>query len=583
MAESLDHLAVKRSLPRETAQVWLDDGRVYEAPVGTPLGAFIRAAEPDQVAPIVAAIVDGQLRELIYHVESDVEVTPISTATSDGMRIYRRSLSFLLISAAQELFPEARVIVDHSVPFGGYHCRLEGRQLTQAELDALEARMREIVAEDAPIRKERMPLQDAVALFRERGDDDKIRLLTYRQKGYLTTYKLRSVRDYFHGYMVPSTGCLRWFALHDYPPGFILQYPRESKPLDLQPFLEYPKLGAVFHEYGEWMQVIGVPDVGALNQTIESGRISEVVLVAEALHEKRIAQIASDIAQRRGELRLVLIAGPSSSGKTTFAKRLSVQLMANGVHPVALGLDDYFVDRERTPRDENGEYDFEGLGALDLALFNDNLLRLMDGQDVQQPHFNFRRGMRERGETLQLTPDHVILIEGIHGLNPELVSGLPSERIYRIFVSALTQLNVDRHNRVPTTDTRLIRRIVRDATTRGYSAQQTIVRWASVRRGEKRNIFPYQEHADVMVNSALVYELAVLKPFVEPLLLQIERGTPGYTEARRLLAFIKWFLSSKPDLVPDNSILREFIGGSILQDFRPWQWRNGTMIPDAGI
>jgi len=567
--------AVRLSKPRQTAQIWLDDGRVYEAPVGTPLEVFTDAAEPDQPVPIVGAIVDGQLRELTYHVESDVEVTPLSMASSDGMRIYRRSLSLLMIAAAHELFPQERVFVDHSVPFGGYHCRLEGRQLSQEELAWLENRMREIVAADAPIRKERIPLQDAVALFRERGDEDKLRLLAYRDKEYLTTYKLRGVRDYFHGYMLPSTGCLRWFALRDYPPGFILQYPRQSSPLQLQPFREFAKLGAVFQEYGEWMQVIGVPDVGALNQSIESGRISEVALVAEALHEQRIARIAYDLARQRGEVRLVLIAGPSSSGKTTFAKRLAVQLMANGVHPVALGLDDYFVDRERTPRDEQGEYDFEALGALDLSLFNDNLLRLMDGEEVELPHFNFRAGKREKGETLQLTPDHVILIEGIHGLNPGLVSGLPPERIYRIFVSALTQLNVDRHNRVPTTDTRLIRRIVRDATSRGYSAQQTIVRWASVRRGEKRNIFPFQEHADVMVNTALVYELAVLKPFVEPLLLQIEPSSPGHVEARRLLAFLRWFLPSTPDLVPDNSILREFIGGSILQDFRPWRWRNG--------
>jgi len=270
----------------------------------------------------------------------------------------------------------------------------------------------------------------------------------------------------------------------------------------------------------------------------------------------------------------VLIAGPSSSGKTTFAKRLAVQLVANGVHPMALGLDNYFVDREHTPLDENGDYDFEALKTLDLALFNEQLLQLMDGQEVILPHYNFHSGKREQGETLRLMADHVILIEGIHGLNPALVPQVPADRIYRIYVSAVTQLNIDRHNRVPTTDTRLIRRIVRDTTSRGYSAQETIDRWASVRRGEKRNIFPYQEHADVMVNTALVYELAVLKPFVEPLLLQIERGTPGYVEAKRLLAFLKWFLPCKPDLVPDNSILREFIGGSILQDFRPWQWHN---------
>jgi uridine kinase len=576
MSEQDATATVVPSSPRQTAQIWLADGRVYEGPVGTPLQEFIAAAEPQATVPIVGAIVDGQLRELSYHVEQDVEVTPLSLGTSDGMRIYRRSLSFLLIVAAHELFPTARVVVDHSVPLGGYHCRLEGREpLTADELAGLEAHMREIAAEDAPIHKERIPLQDAIALARERGEDDMIRLLPYRDKEYLTTYKLRGVRDTFHGYMVPSTGYLRWFALHASPPGFVLQYPREHDPLRLQPYEEHPRLAAVFREYGKWTEVIGVPDVGALNQTIESGRIDEVVLVSEALHEQRISRIATEIAHQHEAIRLVLIAGPSCSGKTTFAKRLSVQLMANGVHPLALGLDDYFVDRERTPKDATGAYDFEALEALDLALFNEQLLQLMAGQEVLLPRYNFRTGKREGGDKLRLRADHVILVEGIHGLNPRLVSALPSERVYRIFVSALTQLNVDWHNRVPTTDTRLIRRIVRDAATRGHSVQDTIQRWSSVRAGEKRNIFPYQEHADVMVNTALVYELAVLKPFAEPLLQQIDRGSPGYVESRRLLALLKWFLPCRTDLVPDNSILREFIGGSSLLDFRPWKWQNG--------
>jgi uridine kinase len=573
MAESLGSDGIRQTSPRETAQVWLSDGRVFEGAACVPLASFIEAAGLGDAPPVVAALVNGQLRELTYHVESDVEVTPLTTATSDGMRIYRRSLSFLLIVAAHELYPDSRVIIDHSVPFGGYYCRLEGRELGVAELDALRQRMQEIVAADAPIRKERMPLGEALALFRERGEDDKVRLLAYRQKDYVTTYVLRGVRDFFHGYMIPSTGCLRWFDLRDYPPGFVLQYPRQHDPLRLQPFEEQRKLAAVFREYGDWMEVVGVPDVGALNQSVESGRIGEVILVAEALHEQRIAQIAHEIALRRGEVRLVLIAGPSASGKTTFAKRLSVQLMANRLHPVALGLDDFFVDRRLTPKDENGKYDFEDLGALDLRLFNERLLALMAGEEVQLPQYNFKSGLREQGERVQLKPHHVILIEGIHGLNPELVSELPPERIYRIYTSALTQLNIDRHNRVPTTDTRLVRRIVRDAASRGYRAQQTIDRWSSVRAGEKRNIFPYQEHADVMVNTALVYEMAMLKPLVEPLLLQIERGGPGYLEARRLLAFLRWFLPCKSDLVPNNSILREFIGGSILKDFRPWQWQ----------
>jgi uridine kinase len=363
--------------------------------------------------------------------------------------------------------------------------------------------------------------------------------------------------------MVPSTGYLRWFALRPYPPGFVLQFPQRAAPTRLQPFQDYPKLVAVFREYSEWMRLMSVEDVGGLNEAIANNRAREVILVSEALHEQRIAQIVQEVKTRQPPVRLVLIAGPSSSGKTTFARRLSIQLLANGIRPFALGLDDYFVDRDRTPKDEEGNYDYEALEAVDLELFNEQLLRLMSGQAVQLPVYNFRTGQREWGPTIRLTQEHVIVIEGIHGLNPALVPHIPRDCIYRVYVSALTQLNLDQHNRVPTTDTRLIRRIVRDATARGYSAQDTIRRWESVRRGEGRYIFPYQEHADVMFNSALLYELAVLRPLAEPLLLQIEPRTEEYIEARRLLAFLHWFLPVSTEWVPDNSILREFIGGSI--------------------
>ena len=567
--------------PRDTAQVWLDDGRVFEGPVGTPLQEFIRVAGSDPQAPTVAALIDDELRELTYRVEEDIEVTPITMAQSDGFRIYRRSLSFLLVTAVHELFPEATVYIDHSLTFGGYFCQVQGREpFTAEDLARIEARMWEIVQADEPIRKERVPLNDAIALFEARGDDDKVRLLSRRRKDYLTLYQIRGFRDYFHGYMIPSTGYLSVFGLQAYPPGFILRFPRSDPPMYLHPFVDYPKLVGVFREYGEWLALMGVPDVGALNETIAGERVREVVLVSEALHEQRVAWIAAEISERQrnavgenatgakeGRVRLVLIAGPSSSGKTTFSKRLSIQLLANGLRPFPLEMDNYFLDRDKTPRDEQGQYDFESLGALDVALFNDHLLRLLDGQEVTLPHYNFKTGLREVGQKVQLRPDHVMLVEGIHGLNPELVPHVPPEVTYRVYVSALTQLNIDKHNRVPTTDTRLIRRIVRDAAQRGYSAQQTIDRWESVRQGEKRWIFPFQEHADVMFNSALVYELAVLKPLAEPLLLQVERGSRAYIEAKRLLAFLDWFEPLAPDLAPDNSILREFVGGSILQDF----------------
>ena len=563
---SLDQ--VRPSEPRSTAQVWLPGNQVLEAPIGTPLESYLQAAGLIEQQHIVAAIINDEIRELHYRVTTDSEVEPITLSSSDGMRIYRRSLSLLLVTAAHELFPDATVYVDHSLTFGGYFCTVGGRPVfSDEELQAIETRMREIVDRDDPITKERVPLSDAVALFSGRGDLDKVRLLSQRRKDYLTLYKLRHMRDYFHGYMVPSAGYLRWFELRAYPPGFIIRFPRKTDPTSLQEYQDYPRLAAVFREYRKWLQLMDVQDVGGLNEAIRSGRIMEVVLVAEALHEGRIAQIARQI-QNNPDIRLVLIAGPSSSGKTTFSKRLSIQLLAAGTRPYTIGMDNYFVDRSRTPRDENGEYDFEALEALDLALLNQHLLDMMAGRQVSTPIYNFITGKRESGPIVRLAPDQIILAEGIHGLNPALVAALPAESIFRIYISALTQLNLDQHNRVPTTDTRLIRRIVRDATHRGYSADETIARWESVRRGEKEYIFPYQEHADVMFNSALVYDLAALKPLAEPLLLQIEPGTRERIEAKRLLAMLQWFEPSPTDMIPGNSILREFIGYSSLRDFK---------------
>jgi uridine kinase len=554
--------------PRDTAQVWLDDGRVLEGPVGTPLEAFVQAAGFDREIPVVAALIDNELRELTYRVESDIEVKPVTMADSDGFRIYRRSLAFLMVTAIQELFPDTNVYIDHSLTFGGYFCQPQGRDaFTPDELAQIERRMREIVEKDEPILKTRVPLNDAIALFQARGDDDKVRLLSRRRKVYLTLYQLHGFRDYFHGYMVPSTGYLNLFGLQDYPPGFILRFPRSDPAMQLQPFVDYPKLLNVFREYGKWMELMGIRDVGYLNDAIAGERVREVILVAEALHERRVARIAEEIAARQGQVRLVLIAGPSSSGKTTFSRRLSIQLLADGLRPFALEMDSYFVDRHKTPRDENGEYDFESLAAVDVELFNQQVMHLLEGKSVAVPRYNFHTGLRETGPVVRLDGDHVLIVEGIHGLNPELVRDVPPELVYRVYASALTQLNIDKHNRVPTTDTRLLRRIVRDAAYRGYSAEDTIERWGSVRRGEKRWIFPYQEHADVMFNSALVYELSVLKPLAQPLLLQVKPRTAPYVEAKRLLALLEWFEPLLPDLVPDNSILREFVGGSILRDF----------------
>ena len=560
---------VKPASPRQTVQVRFPNGELYEAPVGTSLEEFIRAARLNHATSIVAALVDGRLRELTWPVTRDVEVTPLSMATGDGMRIYRRSLCFLLIVAARELFPQTRISIDHSLTLGGLFCRAIGREpFSEEEMTRLEERMREIVEADEPITRQELPLPQAIELFQKQGYESKVRLLSYRRKDYLPIYTLRGVHDYFYGYMVPSTGYLRYFALHPYPPGFILRFPARYKPTGLSPFHDFPRLAAIFQEYGQWMEAMEIKDVGMLNQAVERDRIREVVLVAEALHEQRIAEIAREIASRE-QVRLVLIAGPSSSGKTTFAKRLAIQLLANGIRPLPLSLDDYFLNREETPRDEQGEYDFESLRAVDLELFNHQLQELMAGREVTLPRYDFLAGKRHQGPTVAISPQHVILVEGIHGLNPDLVPAIPQERIYRIYISALTQLNLDCHNRIPTTDIRLLRRIVRDARERGSSALETISRWEKVVHGEFRNIFPYQENADAMFNSALVYELAVMKSFAEPLLRQIDPGTVEYVEARRLLAFLEWFLPCEARLVPDNSILREFIGGSILRDFLP--------------
>lgn len=575
-------IKVTSSRSRRTARMQMLDGSYWSAPAGTPLEDYFRQAYPSMIPParpagasnectVIAALVDGLLRELSYPLNRDAMVRPVLLTDGDGMRIYRRSLSFLLIVAAEELFPDRKITIDHSLPFGGMYCSvIDAEPFTPQELEQIKARMRQIVDEDTPIVRRVTPLDEALALFGERGDEDKVRLMESRKKDYLVLYELRGVRDYFYGYMTSSTGYLTVFDLAHDGEGFVLQHPRRSEPNILQPISTLPKLRSVFRETSEWLHLLGLPDIGALNQAIREGHARELILVAEALHEGRFADVANAIAAHQPGVRLVLIAGPSSAGKTTSSKRLAIQLMAHGLKPYPIGMDNYFVNREDTPLDEKGEFDYEHLHAVDLDLFNDHLVRLMNGQEVRLPRYNFLTGMREAGDTVQLTPEHIIIVEGIHGLNPELVRAVPPERVFRLYVSCLTQLNIDRHNRVPTTDVRLLRRMVRDAATRGYSGLQTLARWRSVREGEQRWIFPYQENTDIMFNSSLVYELAILQPLAEPLLLQIEPGTPHHIEAKRLLAFLGWVEPIKnAGLVPDNSLLREFIGKSILRDYTP--------------
>lgn len=557
--------------PRQTVQVHLPDGRALEAPRSSTLEAFVKAANLPSDGPFVAALVNGRLRELTIPLETDAEIEPITTSNSDGSRIYRRSLCFLMIVAAAELFPNTIITVMHSMPFGGYYCEFEGQNATVEQLTQLKQRMRALVNANLAINQVRVPLDEALQVFQKSGDEEKAALFAKRRKDYLTLYELNGERDYFHGFMVPSTGYLQLFDLRPYNHGFILQFPRRHQPDRLQPFEDEPVLANVFQEYDRWLQLVGMSRVADLNKALTNNSILEAILVAEALHQRQLAHIASQIAERE-TIKFIFISGPTSAGKTTFSKRLAIQLLAHGIHPVTIAMDNYFVNRVDTPVDEAGHYDFEAFEAVDAALFQQHLQQLLAGETIVQPRYNFHSGVREQGLPLKIDAKHVILVEGIHGLNPHLIAGVPATAVYRIFISAFTQLNLDKHNRVPTTDTRLLRRIVRDATHRGYSAADTLGRWPSVRRGEKRYIFPHQNNADIFFNAALVYEVAALKPFAEPLLLQVEPDTPERVEANRLRALLQWFEPLPAHirhLIPGDSILREFLGESILDSYNP--------------
>ncbi|MEA4909710.1 MAG: nucleoside kinase [Anaerolineaceae bacterium] len=522
--------------------------------------------------PITGAVVNGELRELTYPIDMDARVHPVDMSDADGARIYRRSLVFLLQAAFEDTFPQAGLVVDHSVVSGGYFCHvIDHPPLSDEQVTQLEGRMKEIVEKNMPIERQITPIQEALAFFERKRQYDKLQLMKYRNKDHFVLYQLDDHRDYHHGYMVPSTGFLKWFCLMPLGEGFILQYPRRHNPTEILPILGASNLLETFHQYGNWLNKLGIESVGSLNDSIQAGRIREIILVSEALHEQKIAEIASQIAERQGKVQIVLAAGPSSSGKTTFSKRLAVQLLAQGIAPMAVELDNYFVDREETPLDENGQYDYEALGALNTRRLGEDMRRLIEGEEVQLPHYNFLTGQSEPGEVVRLEKDQIIILEGIHGLNPGLLPAVPNDLTMRIYISCLTQLNLDHYNRISTTDTRLIRRIVRDSHERGYSALQTIQRWESVRRGEKRYIFSHQDNANEIFNSALAYELSALKPLAMPLLRQVPFGTPEYIEAKRLLAFLEWFLPIDADLIPDNSILREFLGNSILKDFKLWK------------
>ena len=563
-------MSIQITQPNPNIEIHLPNGKTLSGPRGTQIGEFLAQVKDDFPAPIVAAIINNQIHELTFSVDIEAHCQPVTMNTADGARIYRRSLVFLLEMVFAELFPKGNLNIDHSVSSGGFYCEVTGREaLKKTELDSLKAHMQKLVNDDIPFLRKEVPIQEALDYFQKRGYEDKLRLLKHRRKDYLTLYTFNGQMDYMHGYMVPSTGYLKWFDLKLVNGGFLIQFPRRHAPTNLEPMGNYPKLLSTFRQYGDWLQTLNIDNVGALDDAIAAGRADELVLVSEALHEQNLADIAQQIVQKKS--RIILISGPSSSGKTTSSRRLAVQLLARGISPFPLELDNYFIDREKTPLDENGQPDFETIEALNLTRLAEDLEKLISAEKVQLPRFNFREGRSEEGDVVQLKEGQPIILEGIHGMNPRLIPDRWADSAFRVYVSALTQLNLDRHNRVSTTDTRLIRRIVRDARERGYSAQATISRWESVRRGEKRHIFPYQENADVMFNSALVFELAALKAAAEPLLRQVPHSEPEYIEARRLLAFLEWFLPLDVNLIPANSIVREFLGGSSLKDFKIWR------------
>lgn len=535
----------------------------YEIEKKTTLFELSKMFEKDYTSTIVAASVNNDIRQLSYEITEDADIRFIDLTDEDGKRIYRRSLYFIFIKAVNEIFPERNAVVSHPMSNGVY-CEINGSEaLTEMDVEKVEERMKEIVAEAIPFEKKVVTTEEARELYKKTGRLDKYEVLEHRQKPYVTVYNCGGYEDYYYGYMVPDTGYITCFKLRYHQPGVVIQFPSKSNPEVLADFEEQKKLFKVFIEYKKWVRILGVENVGAINDIIKAGEIGDLIRVSEALQEKKIAEIADKITNSEEEKRIVLISGPSSSGKTTFANRLGIQLRVNGFVPRTISLDNYFVDRESTPRDEDGDYDFEALEAIDIKLFNQHLSALLEGHEVEIPLYNFETGSREPvGERMVMNKNTILVIEGIHGLNDRLTASISPENKYKIYVSALTSMNIDDHNRIPCTDTRIIRRIVRDNQFRGCSAINTINRWPSVRRGEEKNIFPFQENADVMFNSSLVYELCLLKTYAEPLLMQLGPENERYSEVKRLIEFLSYFLPIDAKDIPNNSIVKEFIGGS---------------------
>ena len=556
---------------KDYVYVELPDGRKIAGPRGSTVEDFLSLIVNELPADLMAAMVNGELHELGYKLLHDAVVRPITMLGKDGMVIYKRSLGFLTAACFEKLFPNMQLEVKHSINGGGTLCMVSGGDFTDDDRKALEAEMRSLVNQNLTITREEIPLEEAREIYRRKGQQDKLDLLKYRKKDYLVTYTMGDFQNYFYGYMVPSTGYLKYFKLEKAGEKnqFLLRFPKNGSSTEIQPLTKYKRLQPIFAEYNNWQKRLDIDTISSINHAIDQKRIEEVILVSESLQNREFMRAAEAIATNP-KIRMVLIAGPSSSGKTTSSKRLSIELLAHGISPIPVAMDDFYVPRVESPRDENGEYDFENVKALRIEHFKDCMRRLINGETVQMPRYNFKTGVPEDGNILKLEENQILIVEGIHGLNPIMTADLPEDSIFRIFISPMTQVNMDHYNRVSIIDVRLIRRIVRDYRDRGSSAKETIARWESVRNGESKYINPYQDTADMFINTSLVYELSALKSLAEPALRMVPWGSDEYSDAKRLLTLLEWVEPLDLSLVPANSILAEFVGGSNLANFVSW-------------
>ena len=536
--------------------------KTQKVEIGSTLFDVFSAFDLKMTHGPVSARVNNKVEGMHYRVYNSKDVEFLDMTSSSGSRAYTRTLFFVLCKAVQDIYPNTDVVIDIPVSNGFYVDIRLGRPVVEEDVNILRRRMQEIIDAKMPIRRYMVPTEDAIALFQEKGDVEKVKLLKTSGSIYTTYYKIGEYVDFYYGTLLTNTSGLYLFGLEKYYDGMLLRIPSLKDPDKLGEMTKQDKMFDIFKEHHRWQDILGIRTVGDFNQAIEAGHATDIINISEALQEKKIANIAEDIANRQG-VKLVLLAGPSSSGKTTSCKRLSIQLAVNGLKPLQISLDDYFVDRDRTPKDDNGEYDFESIYALNLDLLNEQFNALFRGEEVELPKYDFPSGKSVKsGKKLKMEPNNVLVVEGIHALNPELTAHIPQEQIYRVYASALTTILLDNHNYIPTTDNRLLRRIIRDYKYRGVSAQETIHRWPSVRTGENKWIFPYQENADAMFNTAMLYELSVIKMQAEPLLQQVPENCEEHAEAYRLLKFLKYFKGIPYNNLPPTSLLREFLGGS---------------------